>query len=89
MKSLRIALVCSFLISSSVLAGHIEEKDLSISVDKIQELRIDCGTGFLEIEGVDGMVIIEVNSEIILEHVSRKWHRIINQPDRIRHASCR
>lgn len=71
MKLLRIALVCSFLISSSVLADYIEEKELSIPVDKIQELRIDCGAGFLEIEGVDGLDNIEVNAEIVIEYMSK------------------
>lgn len=72
MKALLIAFVCSFLISSSVLADYIEEKDLSIPADKVQELKIDCGAGFLEIEGVEELDNIEVNAEIVIEHMSKK-----------------
>jgi hypothetical protein len=42
-------------------------KDLSLSADGIEKLKIDCGSGFLKVTGNNSLRIIEVKAEIIVK----------------------
>jgi hypothetical protein len=70
MKKLLIALTAVTIMAAPALADYTEDRTLEIDADDVRILRIDCGAGFLEIEGVDGMKTIQVDAEIILDDVS-------------------
>jgi DUF4097 and DUF4098 domain-containing protein YvlB len=61
-------------------ADYKTTNNLTFNTDGIDEFVIDCGSGFLEIEGVDGLQQIEVDAEIIIEGVSRsKGEKIVDR----------
>jgi hypothetical protein len=72
MRHLFTAILSVCILTIPAFADYIEERNLEVSADDINMLRIDCGAGFLEIEGVDGMETIEVEAEIILDMRDKK-----------------
>lgn len=58
-----------FLMILCVAAAHSFEqvKDLSLSADGIEKLKVDCGSGFLKVSGKDSLRTIEVRAEIAVK----------------------
>ncbi len=67
MKTIKVLFLLIFLLTVTALADYEEIKKLSLSADGIKELKIDCGAGYLEIKGVEGLTSIEVEAEIYIE----------------------
>lgn len=61
-----------FLLSGSFLFSHEETRNLSLSSAGIKTLKIDCGAGFLRVQGEDDRRDIEVKAEILLEGRNEK-----------------
>jgi DUF4097 and DUF4098 domain-containing protein YvlB len=45
------------------------EKELKLSTKGIESLSIDCGAGFLKIQGVDGLSTIEVDANVVVRGI--------------------
>lgn len=71
MKFKIIFLTVFFLCATSLFA-YKEVKELSLSIQGIEKLEIDCGSGFLKVYGQEGLKEIRVEAEIILEGKSEK-----------------
>jgi DUF4097 and DUF4098 domain-containing protein YvlB len=63
MRSKAVFIVALFLISSFSWAVQ-EIKTLTLPSEGIDRLEIDCGAGFLNVKGVEGLQAIEVKAEI-------------------------
>lgn len=59
-------------LGASAQAGYVDTKTLEISADGIEKLKVDCGAGYLDIEGVDDLDAIVVEAEIVLDGISEK-----------------
>jgi hypothetical protein len=69
MKTLLTILV--FLTFANLTANaEIINKTLTLPADGLKELAIDCGAGFLKVEGAENLSEIRVEAEIILEGLS-------------------
>ena len=66
MKFRIIFVVVSFLCASSTFA-YADVRNLSLSAKGIDKLEIDCGSGFLKVNGQKGLTEIKVEAEIVLE----------------------
>jgi hypothetical protein len=55
-----------FFINDFSLAGSIQ-KNLVLSASSIEKIDIDCGAGFLKVEGVKNLNDIELKAEIVIE----------------------
>ncbi|UCD93796.1 MAG: hypothetical protein JSU69_08475 [Candidatus Zixiibacteriota bacterium] len=72
MKALSGALAFTLIFALPVFADYVETRDLTIPAEDIRELMIDCGAGYLEIEGVENLKNIEVEAEIVIGGLSRR-----------------
>jgi DUF4097 and DUF4098 domain-containing protein YvlB len=72
MKAIISIIAVFFMFSLTASADYVEERTLEIPAGKIKMFEIDCGAGYLEILGVEGIDKIEVAAEIIIEDVSQK-----------------
>jgi hypothetical protein len=59
------------LFSTGFSGTYHETKNLSLPAEAISELRIDCGAGFLKVQGDPDLKEIQVNAEIELRNVDR------------------
>ncbi len=64
--------VLVFFLAASALADYSTTKTMELSTDGIDKLKINCGAGYLEVQGIEGMTTIEVEAEIIIEGVKKK-----------------
>lgn len=71
MKS-RIAVFAAILLASSLAFSGQETKKLILSAEGIDKLEIDCGAGFLKVQGMEGLNAIEVKAEIFVRGVDDK-----------------
>jgi len=71
MRIIKFLLAMILLLSVTASADYEETKILNLSADGIKELQIDCGAGYLEIMGVEGLTAIEVEAEIYIEGMKR------------------
>ncbi len=68
----RIIFVAVFFLCASFTFAHEDVRNLSLSAKGIDELEIDCGAGFLKVNGQKGLTEIKVEAEIVLEGRSEK-----------------
>jgi len=61
-----------FVISGSFLFSHEETRNLNLSAAGIETLKIDCGAGFLKVQGEESRQVIEVKAEILLKSKNEK-----------------
>jgi DUF4097 and DUF4098 domain-containing protein YvlB len=52
-------------------ADYIDTRTLEISAEGVDKLKIDCGAGYLDVEGVEDTEMIIVEAEIVIEGVSK------------------
>jgi len=71
MKALQFLFLLVLFFGVSAFADYEETKMLNLSAENINELEIDCGAGFLQIKGVDGLDEIQVEAEIYVEGMKR------------------
>lgn len=72
MKYLLYLFVALALLAAPVLADYSETREMEVSAEDVEILRIDCGAGFLEIKGIEGLETIKVKAEIFLDDISGK-----------------
>lgn len=72
MKRLLFILAVLTFLAGTALADYTETRNMQVSAEDVEVLRIDCGAGFLEIKGVEGLEVIEVKAEIFLDDMSGK-----------------
>lgn len=60
------------ILCSTVAFSYDEVKHLRLSAAGIELLEIDCGAGYLEVAGIEGLDKIEVKAEIILKGLSER-----------------
>jgi DUF4097 and DUF4098 domain-containing protein YvlB len=68
----RIIFVVVFFLCVSFTFAYEDVRNLSLSAKGINELSIDCGAGFLKVNGQKGLTEIKVEAEIVLEGKSEK-----------------
>jgi len=68
----KILLTVIFILCSAFAFSYDEVKHLSLSAAGIELLEIDCGAGYLEVSGIEGLKKIEVRAEIILKGLSER-----------------
>jgi DUF4097 and DUF4098 domain-containing protein YvlB len=68
----RIILMAVFFLCTSFTFAYEDVRNLSLSAKGINELSIDCGAGFLKVNGQKGLTEIKVEAEIVLEGKSEK-----------------
>jgi DUF4097 and DUF4098 domain-containing protein YvlB len=61
-----------FFLCTSFTFAYKDVRNLSLSAKGIDELEIDCGAGFLKVNGQKGLTEIKVEAEIVLEGKSEK-----------------
>jgi len=71
-KILLAIFVLLFLFFATPAFAHEETRELTLSAEGITLLDVDCGSGFLEITGKEGLTRIEVQAEIIVKGMSTK-----------------
>jgi DUF4097 and DUF4098 domain-containing protein YvlB len=71
MKFKPIFFAAIFLMSSLAFSAQ-EVKNLKLPAEGITKLEINCGAGFLKVQGVEGLKAIEVKAEIYAQGVSEK-----------------
>ncbi len=59
------------LFSTGISGTYRETKNLSLPAEDISQLRIDCGAGFLKVQGDPGLKEIQVTADIELRNVDR------------------
>ncbi len=67
MRTIKFLISLILLLAVAAFADYEDTQILSLSADGIEELQIDCGAGFLQINGVEGLATIEVEAEIYIE----------------------
>jgi len=72
MRKFLLSLIINIILFAPAFADYVKTKDLSLSAADITELEIDCGAGYLMVEGVEGLENIEVEAEIVIEGMNRK-----------------
>ncbi len=68
----RIIFVAVFFLCVCFTFAYEDVRNLSLSAKGIEELQIDCGAGFLKVNGQKGLTDIKVEAEIVLEGKSEK-----------------
>jgi len=68
----KIIFVALFFLCVSFTFAYEDVRNLSLSAKGIDELEIDCGSGFLKVNGQKGLTEIKVEAEIVLEGKSEK-----------------
>ncbi|MEJ2049266.1 MAG: hypothetical protein P8Y60_05370 [Calditrichota bacterium] len=63
--------VAVFLCSTIFAGTYQETKNLSLPAENISHLKIDCGAGFLKVQGDPNLTEIQVTAEIELRNVDR------------------
>jgi len=71
MKKIMMLMAAITFMALPAMADYSDTRRMDIEAEDIERLTIDCGAGFLEIEGVDGLDKIEVKAEIIIENADR------------------
>lgn len=64
-------LTCLALLPALLLAGS-ETRNLTLAAESLDILRIDCGSGSLDVRGVEGLSEIRVRAEIVSDDASGK-----------------
>ena len=72
MRKFLLSLIINIILFAPAFADYVKTKDLNLSAADITELEIDCGAGYLMVEGVEGLENIEVEAEIVIEGMNRK-----------------
>jgi hypothetical protein len=67
---IKILLTVIFFLCTTLAFSYEEVKHLSLSAAGINTMEFDCGAGFLEVTGVDGLNEIKVDAEIVLKGFS-------------------
>ncbi|MGD2245246.1 MAG: hypothetical protein PVI11_01735 [Candidatus Aminicenantes bacterium] len=68
----RIIFVAVFFLCASFTLAYEDVRNLSLSAKGINQLEINCGSGFLKVKGQKGLTDIKVEAEIVLEGRSEK-----------------
>ncbi|RKX19989.1 MAG: hypothetical protein DRP51_06495, partial [Candidatus Zixiibacteriota bacterium] len=71
MKTIQILFSLILLLAATAFADYEETRNLNLSAEDIEELKIDCGAGYLQISAVEGLTAIEVEAEIYVEGMRR------------------
>lgn len=71
MKYLTILIVVLFPLVVCAGTPVSETKTLELSAEGIEKTIIECGAGFLTVEGVEGLASIQVSAEIVVEKISK------------------
>jgi DUF4097 and DUF4098 domain-containing protein YvlB len=71
MKS-RIAIFAAILLAGSLAFSGQETKNLNLPGEGIAKLEINCGAGFLKVQGMEGLDAIEVKAEIFVKGIDDK-----------------
>lgn len=71
MKS-RIIFVALLFFCSSLMFGYEDVRNLTLSTKGIEKFEIDCGAGFLKVNGKQGLNEIKVEAEIVVEGRSKE-----------------
>lgn len=69
MRAISLLIIGLFLLSVPTFAIYKDSQTLSLDAGKIKRMRVDCGAGDLEIEGVEGLDKIEVEARIIIKGI--------------------
>jgi len=67
MRRFLFSLMINLIFIVPVFADYVEDRSMSLAAGDITEMEIDCGAGYLFVEGVEGLENIEVEAEIIVE----------------------
>lgn len=68
----RISFLVLLFLCASFAFAYQEMKNLSLSAEGIEQLEIDCGAGFLKVQGIEDLKQIEVSAEIIVKGLSER-----------------
>jgi DUF4097 and DUF4098 domain-containing protein YvlB len=68
----KIIFVALFFLCASFTFAYEDVRNLNLSAKGIEKLDIDCGAGFLKVNGKQGLKEIKVEAEILLEGKSEK-----------------
>lgn len=68
----KIIFMAVFFLCASFTFAYEDVRNLSLSAKGINQLEIDCGSGFLKVNGQKGLTEIKVEAEIVLEGRSEK-----------------
>jgi hypothetical protein len=68
----KIIFVALFFLCASFTFAYEDVRNLNLSAKGIEKLEIDCGSGFLKVNGKQGLKEIKVEAEIVLEGKSEK-----------------
>ena len=68
----KIIFLAVFFLCATSLFAHKEVKELSLSTQGIEKLKIDCGAGSLKVYGQEGLKEIRVEAEIVLDGKSER-----------------
>jgi DUF4097 and DUF4098 domain-containing protein YvlB len=60
----------ALILTGAALADYNETRTMELAADGIDKLKIDCGAGFLEVEGLEETGTILVEAEIVIENMS-------------------
>lgn len=66
----KILFTVMLILCSTLAFSYDEVKHLSLSAVGIEQLEIQCGAGYLEVDGIEGLEKIEVRAEIVLKGLS-------------------
>jgi len=69
MKSMFVLVGCLIVFCAFAQADYVKVETLELDADGLKMLDIDCGAGFLEIEGDPDLDMIKVEAEIIIENI--------------------
>ncbi|MEE9443445.1 MAG: DUF4097 family beta strand repeat-containing protein [candidate division Zixibacteria bacterium] len=69
MRAISFLVIVLILLSVPALAIYKDTQTLSLDASKIERLRINCGAGYLEIKGVEGLKTIEVEARIVIKGI--------------------
>jgi len=68
----KVLLSTMILLIASYAFSFEEVRNLNLSAEGIEKLEIDCGAGFLEVRGSEGLKEMQVTAEIIVKGLSEK-----------------
>jgi hypothetical protein len=72
MMKATIGIITVALMTSCLAYSSQEVKTLTLPAEGIAKLEINCGAGFLKVQGVEGLKAIEVKAEIVARGVDEK-----------------
>jgi DUF4097 and DUF4098 domain-containing protein YvlB len=69
LKSVLLILLIVLLVFAATAETVEKEKRLTLTAEGIESIRIDCGSGYLKIKGVEGLKQIEVEASLVVKGI--------------------